>query len=158
MLAFTSFQSYLPLHIVPLLNWTLLSKTRSLELSLSLSECDKLGLSLLNTLEFVWNIRCVSDINANQRKNGTNVNKLAKFKISGKSSQKFFISVKKVNKLERSKNLSPTSCLDVSSVQSILRFFFHSSCYSFNFPLQIYCQLYQQILQFFWFLLFFQKT
>ena len=50
---------------------------------------------------------------------GANVNKLNKFQISGeKSFQKFFSSVKKVYKLECSKNLSSTSCLDVSSVQS----------------------------------------
>ena len=55
---------------------------------------------------------------------GDNVIKLTKLKISGEnSSQKFFRSVKKVNKLESSKNPSSTSCLDVSLVQSFLRLF-----------------------------------
>ena len=55
---------------------------------------------------------------------GANVNKLAKLKIfGGKSSQKLFRSVKKVNKLEGSKNHSSIGCFDVSSVQSFFNFF-----------------------------------
>ena len=66
----------------------------------------------------------ILDVLLTSTEEGANVNKLTKFKIPGeKSSQKFFRSVKKVNKLEYSKNLSSTSCLDVSLVQSFLSFF-----------------------------------
>ena len=55
---------------------------------------------------------------------GANVNKLTKLKTFGEnSSQKLFRFVKQVNKLECSKNLSSTICLDVSSVQIFVSFF-----------------------------------
>ena len=82
---------------------------------LILLENDKLGLSLLNISKFVE----ILGILLTSMEEGANVYKLTKFKISGeKSSQKFFRSVKKVNKLECFKNHSSTSCLDVSLVQS----------------------------------------
>ena len=69
-----------------------LSKKSSLELSLILLEDDKLGLSLLNISEFAE----ILDVLPTSTEEGVNVNKLTKFKISGKnSSQKFFRSVKK---------------------------------------------------------------
>ena len=112
-LALTNFPSYLLLRIVALLSWTSFSKGQLLELSLSLLEGDKLGLSLLNISEFTEILEALLI----STEEGANVNKLTKFKISGeKSSQKFFRSAKKVNKLECFKNLSSTSCLDVSSV------------------------------------------
>ena len=114
-LALANFPSYLLLRIVELLSWTSLSEKGSLEISLILLKDDKLGLSLLNISEFVE----ILDVLLTSTEEGANVEKLTKFKMSGeKSSQKFFRSVKKVNKLECSKNLSSTSCLDVSSVQS----------------------------------------
>ena len=79
-----------------------------------LLEDNKLGLSLLNISEFVE----ILDVLLISREEGANVNKLTKFKIPGEnSSQKLFRSVKKVNKLECSQNLSSTSCFDVSLVQ-----------------------------------------
>ena len=114
-LALTNFPSYLLLRIATLLSWTSFSKEQSLELSLSLLEGDKLGLSLLNISEFVEILEALLI----SMEEDANVNNLTKFEISGeKSSRKFFSSAKKVNKLECSKNLSSTSCLDVSSVQS----------------------------------------
>ena len=81
---------------------------------------DKLGLSLHNISEFVE----ILDVLQISTEEGANVNKLAKFKISGeKSSQKFFRSVKKVNKMEFPKNLPSTSRRDVSPVQSFSSFF-----------------------------------
>ena len=80
-------------------------------------ENNKLGLPLLNKSEFVE----IIDTLLTLTEEDANVNKLTKFKISGeKSSQKFFRSVKKVNKLECSKNLPLSSCLDVSLVQNFL--------------------------------------
>ena len=68
---------------------------------------------------------------------GANLYKLVKFKISGeKSSQKFFGSVKKVNKLECSKNLSSTNFRCFTSTK-FFKFLSLSPYYSFNFPLQI---------------------
>ena len=112
----TNFPSYLSLCIVALLSSTSLSEEGSLELSLSLLEDDKLGISLLNISEFVEML----DVLLISTEEGANVNKLAKFKISGeKSSQKFFRSVRRVNKFKCPKKpYSSTSCLDVSSVQS----------------------------------------
>ena len=89
----TNFPSYLLLRTLALLSWTSFSKERSLELSLSLLEGDKLGFSLLNISEFVEILEALLI----STKEGANVNKLTKFKISGeKSPQKFFSSVKKV--------------------------------------------------------------
>ena len=85
-----------------------------------LLEDNKLGLSLLNISEFVE----ILDVLLISREEVAKVNKLTKFKIPGEnSSQKLFRSVKKVNKLECSQNLSSTSCLDVSLVQNFLSFF-----------------------------------
>ena len=57
---------------------------------------------------------------------GATVNKLTKFKMPReKSSQKFVSYVKKVNKLEYSKNLSSTSWLDVSLVLRFLSFYIY---------------------------------
>ena len=54
----------------------------------------------------------ILDVLLTSTEEGANVNELTKVKISSeKSSQKFFRSVKKVNKLECSKNLSSTSSL-----------------------------------------------
>ena len=76
------------------------SEKSSLELSLILLEDDKLGLSLLNISEFVE----ILDVLLTSAEEVSNINKLTKFEISGEnSSQKFFRSVKKVNKLECSK-------------------------------------------------------
>ena len=97
MLGLKNLPSYLLLRIVALLSWTSLSEKSSLELSLILLEDDKLGLSLLNISEFVK----ILDILLTSTEEVSNINKLTKFKISGEnSSQKFFRSVKKVNKLE----------------------------------------------------------
>ena len=96
------------------------SEKSSLELLIILLEDNKLGLSLLNISEFVE----ILDVLLISREEGANVNKLTKFKIPGEnSSQKLFRSVKKVNKLECSQNLSSTSCFDVSLVQNFLSFF-----------------------------------
>ena len=75
---------------------------------------------MLNISEFVE----VLDVLLISREEGANINKLTKFRIPGENaSQKLFRSVKKVNKLECSQNLSSTSCLDVSLVQNFLNFF-----------------------------------
>ena len=119
-LALTNFPSYLLLRIVALLSWTSLSEKSSLELSLILLEVDKLGLSLIIISEFVE----ILDLLLTLTEEGANVNKLTKFKISDeKLSRKFFRSIEKVHKLECSKNLSSTSCLNVSLIQSFLSFF-----------------------------------
>ena len=75
----THFPSYLLLRIVALVSWITFSKERSLELSLSLLEGDKLGLSLLNISEFVEILKALRILT----EEGANVNKLTKFKISG---------------------------------------------------------------------------
>ena len=130
MLALTNFPSYLLLHIVALLSRTSFSKERSLEFSLSLLEGDKLGLSLLNISEFIEILEALLI----SMEEGTNVNKLTKFKISGeKLSQKFFSSVEKVYKLECSKNLSSTSCLDVCQYK-VFKAFFSFSLLFFQLP------------------------
>ena len=75
----TNFPSYLLLRILALLSWTSFSKERSLELSLSLLEGDKLGFSLLNISEFVEILEALRILT----EEGANVNKLTKFKMSG---------------------------------------------------------------------------
>ena len=77
-LALTHFPSYLLLRIVALVSWTSFFKERSLELSFSLLEGDKLGLSLLNISEFVEILEALRILT----EEGANVNKLTKFKIS----------------------------------------------------------------------------
>ena len=83
-LALTNFPTDLLLRIVALLSWTSLFEKSLLELSLILLEKDKLGLSLLNILEFVE----ILDVLLTSTEEGANVNKLTKFKISGEKSHK----------------------------------------------------------------------
>ena len=72
MLALTKFPSYLLLHIVALLSWTCFSKERSLDLSLSLLEGNKLVLSLLNISQFVQILEALLI----STEEGANINKL----------------------------------------------------------------------------------
>ena len=93
---------------------------------LSLLQDHKLGLSLLNISEFVEILEALLI----STEEGATVNKLTKFKMPReKSSQKFVSYVKKVNKLEYSKNLSSTSWLDVSLVLRFLSFYIYIYIY-----------------------------
>ena len=140
MLAPTNSPSYLLLHVVAMLSF---SGKCWLELSLSFLEVDKLGLLLLNILEFIE----ILNISLISMEEGLNVNKLTKFKRSEKKlSQKFFRSVKKVNKFECSQKPfinQPFRYFVGTEFLKFFFFFFLSPYYSFNFPRQMQNHLYQ---------------